>query len=373
MTKEKAMNLNHKFGYLYNLSIKKNLFLFISLFHALVSILAYWYAQNHIADANKYWNYTLSISELTEHNISPLRENFIYFINHFLAEILNLRKSFGFILYSGIGLLGIWYFYKTIQGFRITPNLYYLALGILFFPSMHFWTSMIGKEPICFLGISMVFFTLSKNNSHKSLLTIGFVLLLLLRPHVAIILGASVLFSYLIIDQKLKILPIFIFIGLSILGLVILLNSHWIQGLSIESFQYLLQVHHDAFRKTNSYVPLEDYNIFYKIFTFYFRPMPFEYNTLWGWFSGIENILSLLVFIGGIYSISQLILKHKYKLGKLEISIIFFFLLLAGVLTLAYSNFGLISRMKNQSLPYMLMLCIYWISIYFNNKLYDKT
>ncbi len=342
-------------------------------YHILLSIVAYFFAITHKADATHYWFITKTPDLFLEQSPLPLRENLLFYLNYFLSIQLKLPLWFGFMLYSVIGFIGIWYMYRIIIYLRSNTHWDYLYLFVLLLPSLHFWTGLLGKEPICILGIGLTLYSLLKDKNQVYYFITGILLLLIIRPHVALILGAAVFIAYFINTKKFNLRYLIAFIALLGIGIIFLLKSHWLQGISIENFQYLFQVHHEAFRETNSYVPLEDYNIFYKIFTFYFRPMPFEYNTLWGWFSGIENLLSLFVFIGGIYSICQLILRHKYKLGKLEISIIIFFLLLAGVLSLAYSNFGLISRMKNQSMPFMLMLCIYWISLYINQKTHGKT
>ncbi|MDG4949892.1 hypothetical protein NLM59_03055 [Weeksellaceae bacterium KMM 9724] len=348
-------------------------FYIVSISHFLITYFAYKFINLYSGDAKNYWFITKSKEDFINSTPIPLREDLLYYINYIFTNNLNLPFWFGFLIYSCVGLLGIWILYKTTLKLNSSIQYKWIYIPLLLLPSIHFWTSMIGKEPICFLGISLVFYSLITTKVKTTPILIGFILLALVRPHVGIILAFSVILSFLIKNKKISISYFLMFITFSGASLYFLLKSHWLENFSLDNLQFLFQKHHEVLKTTDTYVPLEEYNIFYKVFTFYFRPLPFEINNLWGWISGIENLFSLFIFTIGLYSIFQLIRKRKYALSKLDISIIIFFITLAGVFSLAYSNFGLIARMKNQSLPFMLMLCIYWIGLYFNQKKHGKT
>lgn len=350
----------------------------IAVYHFMITWFAWQFILEHAGDAKRYWFLTSSSEKFLQQTPLPFREDFLYYINYFFAVQLNLPFWFGFLLYSSIGLLSIFYLYKIMLTLiQKTPHqnkwLSWLLLAVLFLPSLHFWTGMLGKEPLCFLGITLVCYSLVKEKGFSIAFLTGIVLLLIVRPHIALLLGLSVFMGILFKKKIFKLAHVLLLMAFATLSLIILVKTSWLPNISFQSLNRLMEVHHEVLSRTSTYVPLEDYNIFYKFFTFYYRPFPFELNSLLGFMMGTENIFSLILSVAGVGALLLLLFKHRYQLSQWEYTFIFFFILLAMVLSLAYSNFGLISRMKNQSLPFFLVLCSYWTGIYLNTLLHEKT
>ena len=345
----------------------------LMVYHFCICIFAYRYAFSHKADANVYWFRTVSAEKVLDKITLPLREHLLYSINYILAEKMSLPFWFGFLLYATLGLMGILILIKIIRNITGKQQIHWIFLFLLFLPSMHFWTSFIGKEPIVFLGLAMAFYALSQTKIHAVYLGVGLLLVGLIRPQMAAIfifcLGIAFLFYKSYWSWKyilfFGILGLLVFIGLT--------QASWFDSFSLDAVQYYIDVHHKVLAKSDSYVPLEDYSWIYKIFTYYFRPLPGEIQGMMGWLQGFENLMLLAFFGAGVIALILNIRKHNFKLSLLESSIILFFLVSAIILSLAYSNFGLISRMKNMSMPFMLMICIHWILTYLNSTSYAKS
>lgn len=114
------------------------------------------------------------------------------------------------------------------------------------------------------------------------------------------------------------------------------------------------ETHIRVLKTTSGYVPLDQYSLPVKIFTFFFRPLPLEGNSVQYMLAGIENLIWLLVFIFAAY---RLVTGYK----SLKCSLFHFFsILFAAFFTLmyvyAYANFGLILRTKIMLFPVLAVL-----------------
>ncbi|MDO5655725.1 MAG: hypothetical protein Q4G27_06255 [Flavobacteriaceae bacterium] len=346
----------------------------VSFIHLLSAWIAFLFVIRFRGDANKYWFITQSPEKFLQKAPLPLREYLLYYINYLPAVILDLPLWVGFVLYSAVGMAGIYLLYRAFPlSFFTTPALLLVYAAVLLLPSMHFWTAMIGKEPVMFLGIALVILSMKNFKRFRSLFITGFIITGLIRPHVAAILLLAAFGGYLLTAKKLNLwlIPLMALI-LAAFGFI-LLQSHWIPGLSWTGFQRVLEIHHTQLSQSNTYVPLETYSWPYKLYSFYFRPFPGEISNLWGWAMALENIFTQFVVLGGFSALLLLLFRYNYKPNLQEWTILLFFFFLAIVLSMAYSNFGLISRMKVQSLPFMLLLSAYWMQTYLNLKKNDKT
>ena len=87
-------------------------------------------------------------------NIFRPGRNFINIITIFLKTKLFLSYESVVLIYSSLGLIGTLLLFSSWQIFIKNQNYsnYYIVLILIFLPSLTFWTSSIGKDPICFLA-----------------------------------------------------------------------------------------------------------------------------------------------------------------------------------------------------------------------------
>tara|TARA_B110000046_G_scaffold186024_1_gene231525 strand:- start:31528 stop:32871 length:1344 start_codon:yes stop_codon:yes gene_type:complete len=88
-----------------------------------------------------------------------LRSNDVYFMSKIIG-ILNLFTAGNFlassIVFTLITAIGIWQMYKTFC--ELYPPIYtYLAIGMLFYPSLGIWSSGILKDPLTFAAVGFLF------------------------------------------------------------------------------------------------------------------------------------------------------------------------------------------------------------------------
>lgn len=172
------------------------------LYHLMFAGIACVYFLYNKGDANNYWN-------LTEHWTSyiGIGTKVIKLINYPLVAVLKLPFWFGLLIYNLIGFVAIWELYSFAHHYiRPKTKMADLLLKILcLLPNLHFWTSIVGKEPVIFLAVVWIMtqYADAKFYSFKSIL--GWLLLMAIRPHVAMFLLLAIVILLLFSSGKLTI------------------------------------------------------------------------------------------------------------------------------------------------------------------------
>lgn len=351
----------------------KNLLIpLLFLYHFLFTIIAFDYFLKNGGDANLYWfNNSYSNNKIWL-DFFNYGSDFILFLNYPFVKILNFPILFGFILYSSVGFIAILQFYKLIQMW-IGDSLNLFGKNVLplllFMPNLHFWTSILGKEPIVFLLIVLILKAFFQKKYGSLKMIIALILLLIIRPHFFLMIVFSfscVLIisehwslkkklSFSLITAVLLAFSFFLFLKISKINYINWARIKRFNDFSLTSLKY-----------SNSYIPMIEYNYFEKFFAFYFRPLFFDVHNVYGFFISIENLITLIIHLVILF----LIIKN-FKVLKLDLlsKAIILYGFIAGLLFVQrYSDLGLIIRTKALIQPFIILALIKIVKeIQFNN------
>ena len=331
------------------------------LYHLLFTGIAYAYFLYNKGDAHNYWN-------LTEHwtTYIGIGTKVIKLINYPLVAVLKLPFWFGFLIYNLIGFVAIWELYSFAHHY-ISPKtkMADLLLKILcLLPNLHFWTSIIGKEPVVFLAVTWIMtqYADAKFYSFKSIL--GWLLLMAIRPHVAMFLLLAVLITAVCSSGKWSYRKI----GWMLAGLLGCFSLYilTLKLLNRNPFdiQYILERNDAsliAFRRANSYVPMIDYNIVERFFALNFRPLFWDADSFLSLILSVENGLVLLLLSGALLAcIRDFRTITTDSFTKLSIG---FFLISSFFFIQRYSCLGIFARTKIMYMPFVLIAAIRIINI----------
>ena len=292
--------------------------------------------------------------------------NLVWFHHQLLPESYQLLK----VSFSYIGLIASFIFYRAFSLIIGYKNINLLLLFSLF-PSILFFSSTIGKEPLLLLGISIyllgVIGLYKKLNHHYLLMVIfGLVVLFLIRYWICfvLLLPLVVLFWHSKIQINLKIMALILLLALSyflydytlhrfilysdegenIIGALNTLFANRSFGGSFNEWHKSFSNYSDVFE----FLPLG-------IFTALYRPLPGEVTGIFGLLAGIQNLVLLLVTIHAIFYIRK---SYLYApLFQWMIAIIVCWLSVYSFLS--FSNFGANERYKIQIIPIILGLLLY--------------
>jgi hypothetical protein len=272
------------------------------------------------------------------------------------------------VTFAMVGLVAIYVFYRAAVMFLEEENIRVLyAIG--FFPSILFWSSIFGKDPIALLGIS--FYTYGVVGWYKSqrlrylwILGFGILLATFIRSWLGIILLAPM--ALLTVRSVRGILPKIVLTVL-ISSALLLAWGALQQQFGLESYEDTLETLDTQSRSWSkggagqevtadftqgnqaiAFLPLG-------IFTALFRPLPGEILNPFGLLAGLENFWLLL-------QLWQAIKVTRWKdlnTPLIQWAVLFVLIWGSAYGFVSYQNLGTAVRFKLQILPVLLGLLLY--------------
>jgi hypothetical protein len=316
-----------------------------------------------ISDAHFYWAQNFAIDHFSWWHYANYGTDFILFLNYPLIR-LGLPFWFGFLLYGTVGFFGILKWMQWVE-LVVGKKMQYKGITILYlaflFPSLHFWTANLGKEPLIFWGIATVFYGVASANYKSVSFIAGSLLLVIIRPHVALMLLLAI--GLVLVFQKkyaLKKRLTIAVVGASVFAALfyMVLQLTQIRYLDWKRMQYFNEFSILSFRNSGTYVPMLEYNYAYRFFAFNFRPLFFDAKSILGILASIENALLLLIYL---LAFVVVVVFYKKITFPQWMKMAFLFALIASLLYIQrYANLGIFMRTKIMFQPFVLiaLFCI---------------
>ena len=324
--------------------------LVMGLLHFIITFASYGFILGSVADAKHYYSESMSI---TDWGLSYLSNgtSFIIFLNYMLVQWLQLSFLGCFLVFSFISYLGCLKLFEVI--IDLTDRNYNITYLLLLLIGTHFWTVSLGKDSLMFYSMCClcynIYFDKPKSHYILPLLLIG-----LIRLHVLIfvLVGGGV--SYVFTNKKIKMQTKFIFVGL-VLGALLVLIPFFLKEIAVTNFSDIegkLQNSMNANLEGGAGVDMKDSNLIVKWFSYMFRPFIFEARNPMFLVSALENLVWLYIFFIIIKGLFFDKIKTNYILWS------YIGIILACTLPLAYTlaNFGISMRQKIMIFPFFLIL-----------------
>lgn len=345
-------------------NIEKQWVAILFVYHCFFIYLAYSIRINRgISDSLFYWAKTFDINKYSWFSFAEIGTSFMLFLNYPFIK-LQLPFWFGFLLYGMIGFFGVMIYIKWIH-LVLGKKLLWMGINVLpffyFLPNLHFWTSGLGKESLVFFGIASVFYALSSRNFASLSFIVGSLLVFAIRPHIAmIVLSAIAIVSIFRKDILFKRrLIIASLSSVLIVGLLyIVFQMTHIRYLNWGRISYFNEYSILSFRYSGSYVPMLEYNWFYKLFSFYFRPLFYDVSSVLGFLVSIENALILLIHCLALF----FMLRFKSLQYTEWVKYVFVFTIICGLIYVQrYANLGIFIRTKIMFQPFTIIALLFII------------
>ena len=314
-----------------------------------------------LAPAYRRLDFTTNIGQLVGTGYVKVIAGLVY-------AIVGTSGVAGFMVFGWFGFLGL---VLLARAFRIgIPNgdhrRYMIAL--LFLPSLLYWPATIGKEALMLLGIGLCAYGIARILRSQATGVIpgagGLFLVLLIRPHMALIIFAGLGFAVLIRRAPARnfAAPIFRLFGVTVLiALAFFLLSKTTAFLdtnlkSTSLTDQLTETQENTSEAGSSFAPAvvnTPLDIPWATVTVLFRPFPQEADSFAVLLSAAEGLVLaglLVASAGRIRSVPRMIRTTPY-LG--------FALGYLGAFVIAFSrfaNFGILARQRVQVIPFVLVL-----------------
>lgn len=351
-----------------NLSTLKKLALFHILFGS-------YYCFFGRGDSIGYWNYAKLMDY--EDFLYSIKEDqgtfFVYALNYYPSNVLDLSYFTGTMMYSLIGFIGMAYFYViAVELIPENPRFkgIYLFPLLFFLPNMHFWSCAVGKDALLFCCIALFVYGLLQPVKRMPMLLLGLGLSYLVRPHITLFLLVSFGMAY-FLGKKISLFRRIVFfallIGLAVAILPVVMKFARIEEASIDSFDKFSTEKASALGSSNtdSAVDISAYPFPLKVLTFLYRPFFFDINGIPAAIASLENLLLLLLSVRVLGSKPA----AAFRNAPFIIQGMVYFLIIG---TLAFSqslgNLGIMLRMRNMFLPGMIIFIMWHLSYWAQRK-----
>jgi hypothetical protein len=351
-----------------NLSTLKKL----AIFHVLFGT---YYCFFGFGDSIGYWNQAKFMSY--EDFLYSIKEDqgtyFMYALNYYPSNVLDMSYFTGTMLYSLIGFIGLTFFYIiAVELIQNNPKFkeFYLFPLLFFLPNLHFWSCAVGKDSLLFFCIAIFSYGLMQPFKRVPMLVIGLFLSYLIRPHITLFLLISFGMAYSHgknISLFRRIVFFGVLIGLAIAILPMVMKYAKIEEASLDSFNQFSNQKAALLSSTNttSAVDISSYPFPLKVLTFLYRPLFFDINGIPSIIASLENLLLLLLS----YKVIRNNPIKAFKSAPFIIQGLVYFLLI-GTFTFSQSlgNLGIMLRMRNMFLPGLLLFFLWHLSYLDNIK-----
>ena len=173
---------------------------FILAWHSFFSLIFVWYSLSYVADSLSYYEEALYGNFLLDQTRSII---IIIYINKILVNYFNFAYLGVFLFYNIFGTIAILLIDSSLNFFIKTKNKFIFILRNLidFSPSLHFWSSNIGKDAFGMFSLSCILwlYTYDKNRLWYSLPALC---LFLFRPQHFAIFSLSAFFTFICLKPK---------------------------------------------------------------------------------------------------------------------------------------------------------------------------
>ena len=341
-----------------NFNIASNYLWLLFAVHYLLTIVYIISALYSFSDSVAYYNRSIEADVWL--NLWGTSTTFITFLGWIFSHWMGLSYHAIMLIFSYFGYLAIVFLYITAkENISIKPVWQHLSFVEIVFllPNIHYWSSSLGKGSVILLGIGLFTFGLSRFNHRLLPIISGGFLIYMVRPHIMLALALSIMLGILFTTSGIKWYARW-FIFLVAIGVAYLISGSVVEFAETDSLNLniissdALMHRVEALSRAGSGVDIQNYNIFLKLFTFWFRPLFFDGTSVIGIIASFENLFCLYM---AFVIIKEGLTNWRNWNGWFRICF-FFFLLGSFILAQVSGNLGIAMRQKTQVMPFFFIL-----------------
>lgn len=343
-----------KIGRVFNISSKRSLTLY--LWHTLFSMVYLALVMRTGGDALMYYQSSLGGGADFSLGTAAVRV-----VTGLLSTVLGLSLLGAFLAYNVFGFIGLLAFDASLTSATSGQRRYVqrLATLVIFLPSVSLWSSAIGKDSLAFMATGLALWSAQSLSRRSWTMTAAIGIMLLVRPHMAALMIAAVALS-IILERRLHILQR-ILIGalaviLAIVMVPVVLNKSGLDDqASMADLAEYVEVRQGYNMDGGGGVDISTMSLPSKLFTYMFRPLPFEARSITTLAASIDNTVLLLLFIVGVWCIVN---RRKAADGPNRAFLWIYSLSAWFVLASTTANLGISVRQKWMFAPMLIFLLI---------------
>lgn len=340
-------------GSRFGLSRKRSLLIYA--WHSMFCVLYVLYTIANGADAQIYYMKALS-GELA----FSLGTKAVVSLTTLLVNGLNLSFLGACLLFNIFGTIGLQAFDASLQSACADKSrlMRRFATLIVFLPSISFWSSALGKDSLSFMAAGITLWSVIGTRPRVAPLVFAITVMLVVRPHIAgLMVGA--LAGSLIVQRKIPLVQriIFGFAAFAAAAVMIPLAMNY-AGLGEEAGTDELMEYVEERQSHNtqggSSIDIASMSPPMQLFSYLFRPMPIEARSVFALAASADNLVLLILFVGGMAKI----LSGKRRLPGNRSFLWIYSVSTWMILAVTTANMGIAVRQKWMFAPMLIYLFV---------------
>lgn len=271
-----------------------------------------------------------------------------------------LGVSFVFQIFGFIGLLA---FDAALRD--VTKNkpqrVRQLATVIVFLPSVSFWSAGLGKDSLSFMAMGLALWAAMNLSRRALVMLLALAVMLYVRPHMTAMMIMALAGSF-VFQRRVSLVQRVFFGSAAFAAAVVMvplaLNfSQLGSDSSADEIMTYIEGRQGHNLEGGGGVDIASMSLPMKLFTYLFRPLPFEAHSVASLFASIDNMIMLFLFAMGI----KALLKKQLPIhlaGHNRMFMWFYCFMAWGVLAMTTANLGIAVRQKWMFAPILFFLLI---------------
>lgn len=326
--------------------------------HTFFCLIYFLYVTKFGGDATGYYHWSLVSDPEFRFGTVAVR-----IITSFFSQGLGLSLlgcSLAFQIFGYIGLLG---FDASLRGvtFNKSKNIRLLSSFIILLPSISFWSSGLGKDSLSFCAMGLALWAALSLKRRWSLLVIAMLVMLLVRPHMAGMMGLGLAGSF-VLQRGIPLPQRAMFGGFALTAAVFLipfgLNYAGVgEDAGAEDVMQYIESRQAHNLKGGGAVDISGMTPPVQMFTYLFRPTLIEARNLFSLAAALDNTILVFLFVVGGWALIKKPLP-PHLLGHNRMFLWIYSLCAWLILAMTTANLGIALRQKWMFAPMLIFLLI---------------
>lgn len=341
----------------------------IYVWHALLCLVYFWYVSKKGGDAIGYF---IRATLYGYNNKFGFGTAGVDYLTNLLVQGLGLSFFGCFLFFNIFGAIGLLAFDSILRQTTKDSSLRIkrLASLIIFLPSVSFWSSAVGKDSISFMATCLALWAAINFKRHILLFIFSVLAMVLVRPHIGGIMIAAFALAF-IFDKHASIFQRISIGSIAVIGTGIAIPfALQYAGLGGAGNTADVQAYIEGRQGYNTEggggVDIRSMSLPMQMFTYLFRPLPFEANSVFALAASIDNIILLYLFIIGSRALLK---KAKPSLQANRAFLWIYAFMTLIILSMTTANLGIAMRQKWMFAPMFIFLLI---SVIGSHSMKDK-
>jgi hypothetical protein len=336
-------------------SITRKRALFLYCWHAGFSIVYLVYSLSNPADASAYYNLSL-VNSYAFSGVS----DFVYWLTKLFSVRLGLDYLGVFLVYNIVGSIGLISFFASLKQASVGRRMWVrrLSLLVVLLPSVSFWSAAIGKDAIAFMAAGLSLWAALNMGGRLKLMAFAVFAMFLVRPHVAGMMIIALLIASFFdpaLTRRRKVFLFGITTGVAISLIPFAIRYAGLSSLDIEAILAYINLRQSYNQAGGGGIDISSMGLPLQLFTYLFRPLPYEASTLFQLASSMDNLVLLFICAAGGLGL----LKGRRPL--VSANWVFLWVFVVGcwlMLAVTTANLGISVRQKWMFAPMLVFLLV---------------